>query len=425
MRFKLNELMSIKHGFAFKGEFFSESPTNKILVTPGNFKTSGGFNNNKFKYYQTDGPINRDYVFNSGDLIINMTDLSKQSDSLGATALIPDNGKMLYLHNQRVGRVNIERPDLISKEFFYFYSKTRFFRHEIIGSASGTTVKHTSPTKILSHEIELPPLTIQKKISKILLDIENKIFLNMKIINKLEGISDILFRNWFIDFEFPNEEGQPYKSSGGKMVESELGMIPEGWEVKPVSSISKIMSGGTPKTSVEEYWNGDIPFFTPKDVNNSYYSLKTEKYITEAGLDKCASKYYPKNTIFITARGTVGKLALAGRSMAMNQSCYALAHNENYQYYLYLQLKSLMRNIIQSSNGAVFNAITVRDFNYYKIPEVSQEIVEKFENLVSPLFETILNLQEENIQLSNLRDTLLPKLLSGEIEVPVKEPESV
>jgi type I restriction enzyme S subunit len=185
------------------------------------------------------------------------------------------------------------------------------------------------------------------------------------------------------------------------------------------------MSGGTPRTSIEEYWNGTIPFFTPKDVDNSYYTIFTEKHVTEAGLNKCASKLYPIDTIFITARGTVGKLALAGVEMAMNQSCYALKHESEYQYYLYLQLNKLMRNIIQSSNGAVFNAINVKDFNSYKLPYATNEVLESFEAEVAPLFKMILNLSKENDELSKLRDTLLPKLLSGEIEVSVLEPEQV
>lgn len=329
-----------------------------------------------------------------------------------------------WLFSGRCLRVRVT-SELVNPLYLSYYFGLSSFKKYIRNIAVGATMPSIN-TKILSDiKVLLPDLERQNEVIKILHSIDSKIWINYKLISNFEKLSHILFKQWFIDFEFPNEQGLPYNSSGGKMVESELGIIPEGWNVKSVADISEIMSGGTPRTSIEEYWNGSIPFFTPKDVDSSYYTIFTEKHVTEAGLAKCASKLYPINTIFITARGTVGKLALAGTEMAMNQSCYALKHKSEYQYYLYLQLNKLMRNIIQSSNGAVFNAINVKDFNSYKLPYATNEVLENFEAEVAPLFKIILNLSKENDELSKLRDTLLPKLLSGEIDVPVLEPEQV
>ena len=112
-----------------------------------------------------------------------------------------------------------------------------------------------------------------------------------------------LYREWFVDFRFPGHENQP-------RVASPLGEIPQGWEVKPFTEVADVLSGGTPKTDVAEYWNGDIPFFTPRDAPTCFYVQDTEKHVTELGLSRCASELYPPNTVFITARGTVGKVAL-------------------------------------------------------------------------------------------------------------------
>ncbi len=154
---KLGEVANIKHGFAFKGEYFSEVETGTILLTPGNFRIGGGFNYSKFKYYDGEVPI--EYVLNRGDLIVTMTDLSKEGDTLGYSALVPMiDGKML-LHNQRIGKVNSTLGN--SWEFYlYFTMQQKDYRDYILSGATGTTVKHTSPTRIYDYRIALPSLNI-------------------------------------------------------------------------------------------------------------------------------------------------------------------------------------------------------------------------------------------------------------------------
>ena len=147
---KLSKLITIKHGFAFKGEFFSKSPTLDILLTPGNFKVGGGFKADKFKYYA--GPVNADYILSQGELIVTMTDLSKEADTLGFPAIVPMSKELRYLHNQRLGKVEIIDKSL-GKEFLYRCMCTKSYRDEVLSSVSGSTVKHTSPSKILAHQI--------------------------------------------------------------------------------------------------------------------------------------------------------------------------------------------------------------------------------------------------------------------------------
>lgn len=160
---KLGEDIKVKHGHAFKGEFFSKEPTNDLLLTPGNFKIGGGFKSDKFKYYN--GEVPEDYVLNEGDLIITMTDLSKEGDTLGYPAFIPRLSGKRYLHNQRLGRVEFT-SETVEKEYMYYQLCLPDYRSLIVGGASGTTVKHTSPSKICSIDYLKAPHLIQAQFSE-------------------------------------------------------------------------------------------------------------------------------------------------------------------------------------------------------------------------------------------------------------------
>ena len=275
-------------------------------------------------------------------------------------------------------------------------------------SRSGTFPQITY-SELSNIMVSLPSQKAQKNIVSILSSLDRKIELNNKINADLEEMAQAIFKNWFVDFE-------PFKD--GKFVDSELGMIPEGWKVGRLTDVIKLMPGGTPKTSEPLYWdNGTIPFFSPKDVNG-VYCFATEKHITETGLNKCSSNLYPKDTIFITCRGTVGKVCLAACDMAMNQSNYAIKAIDGYsQYYVFFLVKSVVERLIKKSNGAVFSAITSKDFDE-EILIPSQKAVEDFTNVIDGFFRRIFTIGTENSRLSLLRDTLLPRLMSGELEVP-------
>ena len=167
------------------------------------------------------------------------------------------------------------------------------------------------------------------------------------------------------------------------------------------TDLIQILGGGTPKTGENTYWNGNIAFFTPKDVGTPY-TLITEKTITEEGLSHCNSRLYPVNTVFVTARGTVGKVGMSGVPMAMNQSCYALKAVDRLKH---------------KASGAVFDAITTRDFESEQIMKLSDDDAKAFLCIAEPMFQKVLNNCIENLRLSTLRDSLLPKLMSGEVDV--------
>ena len=183
---KLKELCKIKHGFAFKGkDIIKDCATKYVLVTPGNFKIGGGFKNDKCKYFSESGEIPKDYILKENDLIVTMTDLSVKSDTLGYSALIPENDNSIYLHNQRIGLIYDIAESKVLKEYLYWFMRPKESQQKVVASQSGTAIHHTSPDRILNIEIKLPSLDRQSKIVKILFDIENKIKTNNQINNNL------------------------------------------------------------------------------------------------------------------------------------------------------------------------------------------------------------------------------------------------
>ena len=185
---------------------------------------------------------------------------------------------------------------------------------------------------------------------------------------------------------------------------------------RPFTTMINVLGGGTPKTGNSEFWGGPIPFFTPKDVGTPY-TFQTEKYIKEFGLKHCNSRLYPKDTTFVTARGTVGKISLAGSPMAMNQSCYALASETIDPLLVYFYALKAVASLKHKASGAVFDAIVTRDFDGEIINTLSDADSESALSIIKPMMEAIHNNSSENMRLSTVRDALLPKLMSGEIDV--------
>lgn len=259
-----------------------------------------------------------------------------------------------------------------------------------LGRLSGQSAQPGLSVKTLAKQIvNLPSLEQQNKAASLLASLDDKIELNERINHNLEQQAQAIFKSWFVDFD----------------------------PTQPFTNAVRVLGGGTPKTDNESYWNGQIPFFTPKDTGELYI-LSTEKSLTEAGLSNCNSRLYPVNTVFVTARGTVGKLALAGCPMAMNQSCYALMSNGDYgQLYVYHLAVATVEKLKRKANGAVFDAIVTRDFETELVPAPEVTEIRNFEKNITPFYDTILNNCKENRRLAALRDALLPKLMSGELDV--------
>lgn len=271
----------------------------------------------------------------------------------------------------------------------------------------GAAQDNLSQAKLLSIKFPVPELVVQRRIADILSTYDDLIENNRRRIALLEEAARLLYREWFVHFRFPGHEHVPL-----------IDCLPEGWERQAASAVMDVLSGGTPKTGNATFWDGDIGFFTPKDATGTPYVLTTEKTITEEGLRACNSKLYPTDTLFITARGTVGKLNLALVPMAMNQSCYALRSKSRFgQRYLYVALKAAIEQVRSRATGAVFDAIIVATFDRIPFVVPPANLTRSFEQSIDPMFDQIANLIQQNQKLARARDLLLPRLMNGEIAV--------
>ena len=353
----LGSYIRVKHGCAFKGEYFTETETPEVLVTPGNFAIGGGFLADKPKYYA--GPVPDDYILQEGDLVVTMTDLSKAGDTLGYPALVPRMLGRRYLHNQRIGLVEIKERAETDKRFLFYRLRASDYRHHILATASGSTVRHTSPGRIHEFETTLPAITEQRAIAGVLGALDDKIEQNRRTALALERLARAIFRAWFVDFEpvkakaagaasFPSLPQPVFDALPTHFVDSDIGPVPEGWELKALSSVCTLVGGGTPKRSESAYWGGDVPWYSVKDAprDGEIWVINTSERITDHGLANSAARIVPKGCTIISARGTVGKLAMAGTAMAFNQSCYGLRPGDGKSFgYLRLLLQAAVAQL--------------------------------------------------------------------------------
>ena len=273
-------------------------------------------------------------------------------------------------------------------DFYYYWFKSPVGQHAIASIVTGSAQPKFNKTTFKKIVVPVPPIETQRKIALCLKTIDEKIECNKSINDNLQKQAAALFANFY------------------DQAETEVGF----------TEMIQILGGGTPKTGESSYWNGEIPFFTPKDVGFPY-TLTTEKTITEEGLAHCNSRLYPINTVFVTARGTVGKVGLPGVPMAMNQSCYALVGKDTHQLLVYFYTLKAVDRLKHKASGAVFDAITTRDFEAENIMKLSDDDTKAFLDVAEPIYQAVLNNSIENLRLAELRDSLLPKLMNGEIDV--------
>lgn len=283
------------------------------------------------------------------------------------------------------------RKDVVRPRFLFSFLASKSVLEELQQLAetrSGTFPQITFSSELAPTPINVPDLETQDRIVGILDVIEEKISTNAEINKNLEQQAVAVFNKF-------------YDASANQ---------------QPFTTLINVLGGGTPKTGNPEFWDGSIPFFTPKDVGTPY-TFKTEKYITELGLKRCNSRLYPTNTTFVTARGTVGKISLAGAPMAMNQSCYALTSDIVDPLLVYFYVLKAVNALKHKASGAVFDAIVTRDFDGEIINILSDADSKAALSIIKPMMEAIHNNSKENMRLSAVRDTLLPKLMSGELDV--------
>lgn len=325
------------------------------------------------------------------------------SGTVGQIAYIPNTSKYPeYLVSQRQFRCTFDTSKVFVPYIVYYFHSYEG-SNKILQFANQVGVPALSqPLKNFRNiRLSLPPLAEQKKIADILSSLDEKIETNRKISERLEELAQALFKSWFIGFE-------PF---GGK--------LPEDWEICGFEEVVEVISGGTPKTEVNEYWNGEIPWISVKDfVNEPHYVMKTERTITNEGLNHSATHLLEAGDTIISARGTVGVIAQIHKPMAFNQSCFGLRSKLKWgKHWLFFVIKNKVRELRQKSHGSVFDTINRKTLSDLNVIVPSSSVLLKFEVLIESLESRVLQLSKESEYMAKVRDALLPKLMSGEIKV--------
>lgn len=417
----LAAVMDVKHGFAFPGENIHDEPPGEILLTPGNFAIGGGFKGDKYKYF--DGVVPADYVLSEGDLIITMTDLSKQADTLGYPALVPKASRLRFLHNQRLGKVLIKNRDDLDKVFLYYLLRTADYRHEVLASATGTTVKHTSPGRILAHKASIPPLAEQKAIAAVLGALDDKIELNRRMNATLEAMARALFKSWFVDFDPVRAKLDGRQTFGLDPVtadlfpdsfqDSEVGHIPTGWEVRSLDKVANYLNG----LALQKYPPGDGPTLP-------VIKIAQLRKGDSVSADRC-NTHVPQSYIIqdgdvlFSWSGSLEVELWCGGLGALNQHLFKVTSDVFPQWFYYLWTLYHLDEfrLIAADKATTMGHIQRSHLSAAKVLIPPPALLDAMTSTMAPLINGLVANRIESRSLARLRDELLPKLLSGELRV--------
>ena len=383
--YRLGDIIDIKHGYAFDGDHIVQEDNGIVLVTPGNFRIGGGFQEEKCKFFT--GEIPDDYVLSAGDFIVTMTDLSKEIDTLGYSAIVPDTNRT-YLHNQRIGLVSFKNNEC-HPGYIYFLMRTHQYQRSIANTSTGATVHHTSPSKICDYQFYAPSYEKQRRIAEYLFVYEKLTENNQKQIKLLEEAAQRLYKEWFIDLHFPGHEITPIVDG-----------VPAGWKKVEVGTCIAKVARTKQVMTAELLEVGKIPVV---DQSRNFIAGYTndEETVVDLGIPIIVFGDHTRVLKYIQfpfAKGADGTQLIVTTNEKMPQSL------------LYCSLV----------NVDLSNYHYARHFKYLKAEEIllpSLDVAHQFDGVVSPLFEQVQMLRDKCKLAAEARDRLLPKLMSGEIEV--------
>ena len=329
--------------------------------------------------------------------------------------------------------IRLRPPKSCDARYLAYCLQTQAVKKWLLQHSTGSTMASLNQATVGRLPVELPSLSDQRIVADTLESLDDRITLLRETNATLEAIAQAPFKSWFVDFdpvrarmEDRVPEGMDEATAAlfpDGFEESELGLVPRGWQTCAFTEAVNVIGGGTPKTSISEYWGGKIPWFSVVDApsGTDTFVVDTDKHITETGLKNCSTKLLSVGTTIISARGTVGRLALVGRDMAMNQSCYGLRGKADDAYFTYFTTCRLVDALKQRSHGSVFDTITRETLASVFVVYPSKREIQTFESTISPVMERIKENLMQAQTLATLRDTLLPRLISGQLRLPEAE----
>ena len=405
-KYKLGELIEVSRGASLKGDFYAASGK-YIRLTCGNFD----YRNNSFKENTSKdnlfyiGEFKTEFLLEKGDLI---TPLTEQAIGLlGSTAWIPESGK--YIQSQDIAKITC-KEELLDKKFAYYLISSNMVKQQLSAAAQQTKIRHTSPDKIKDCTVWLPSLEKQKQIGQLLFDLDRKIELNRAINHNLEAMAKQLYDYWFVQFDFPDENGKPYKSSGGAMVYNEnlKRNIPEGWNDGIFADIANITMGQSPDgSSYNETGEGEIFYQGSTDFGIRFPSVRM--YTTSP------TRYAKQGDILMSVRAPVGAVNIANSDCCIGRGLSAInsmVGSITYIYYVVHYLKVRFDNL--NTAGTTFGSITKDELFNLPVVVPSNDMIERFEVICKPIFNKQMEIGFEIESLDKQRNELLPLLMNGQ-----------
>jgi type I restriction enzyme S subunit len=401
---KLGDLFEIKHGFAFKGEYFSdEGPY--VLLTPGNFREEGGLKLKGYKEKFYTGKFPSEFLLKRGDLLVAMTDLTQTAPILGSPAFIPEDDR--FLHNQRLGKIiNIAQGKIVAKFLFYLLNSTSV-RGQIKGSATGATVRHTSPSRIYDVAVQIPAVSVQRHIAGILSAYDELIENSQRRIKILESMARALYREWFVHFRFPGHESIP-------LIPSPLGEIPKGWEVKKLGEIAEEMRRNVPKGNLHK----PQPYVGLEHIPRRSLALDAWETTTDLGSNKLEFK--KGEVLFGKIRPYFHKVSVAPfDGLCSADTIVIRARRPEYHALVVACVSSddFVAHATATSNGSKMPRANWGILEECRIAIPKGRVAAQFSALVADIIDQQQALIFQIQNLRHTRDLLLPRLLSGQIEV--------
>lgn len=342
-----------------------------------------------------------------GDILISA------AGTIGKTVIF--DGEDSYFQDSNI--VWIENDESkVTNQFLYYFLQTNPFI-----TTNGSTIKRLYNDNLRDTKIpNVPSIQQQNQITDILGALDKKIQINNQINQELEAMAKTLYDYWFVQFDFPDQNGKPYKSSGGKMVYNPefKREIPEGWGVASIRDFeSNIITGKTPSRTNSDNFGGEIPFITIGDIRGNTYIYRTSETLTDLGASVQKNKYLPEESLCVSCIATVGEIGFTTEPSHTNQQINSIVfEDETNRYYLYFALKNYFENAnVSAKTGNTFANMNKEDFSGIKIIFPNKEIKNNFHKITEPYFSQIKCLQGQNQQLTQLRDWLLPMLMNGQV----------
>lgn len=295
------------------------------------------------------------------------------------------------------------QPIIVNPQYIYYVLRSNHFDRFMYENTLGSTQPNLKVTSLKRVPLPIPPMKEQERIAKIFHDIDKKIEINNKINNTLENMGQSIFKQWFVDFDFPNEDGEPYQSSGGEMIESKLGMIPKGWEVKTIADMGIVVGGATPSKKCDEYYaEKEIPWLTPKDLSNNknLFIDRGAIDISEEGFKNSSTQILPQGSVLLSSRAPIGYVAISQNEVTTNQGFKSIVPNISNGFsseYVYCWLKENMTVIENRATGSTFKEISGSELKKINAIIPERKLLDKYTECGHSLFKQIEGLVKKTV----------------------------